>query len=85
MTLEHHDLAHEFPEFKDNIHRLKTANAHFARLFTEYQDVDKAIYRAETGIEPTGEWNLEDQKKSRVLLKDELYQLLQADKAAAAV
>ena len=28
-----HDLIHEFPEFKDKIHQLKTSNAHFAKLF----------------------------------------------------
>ena len=35
MELQQHDLHHEFPEYKDAIHRLKTASHHFARLFDE--------------------------------------------------
>ncbi len=38
MTLEHHELGHEFPEFKDEIHTLKMSNAHFKELFDEYHD-----------------------------------------------
>jgi len=31
MALEHHDLAHEFPEFKARIHELKMNDAHFKK------------------------------------------------------
>ena len=33
MFGESHDLATEFPEFKDKIHILKMEDRHFARLF----------------------------------------------------
>ena len=33
MSVEHHDLVHEFPELNDRIHELKMNNAHFRRLF----------------------------------------------------
>ena len=33
MPLEKHDLIHELPEFKDEIHALKMSNNHFAKMF----------------------------------------------------
>jgi uncharacterized protein YdcH (DUF465 family) len=38
MTIEKHDLHHEFPEYKEEIHRLKMNDAHFRRFFDEYHD-----------------------------------------------
>ncbi len=81
MQVEHHPLALEFPEFKDTIHTLKLANAHFAKLFDEYTDTDKAINRAENGVDHLGDSALETLKKVRVQLKDQLFQLLQAHPA----
>lgn len=77
MQVEHHPLSAEFPEFKDAIHALKLSNAHFAKLFTEYDDTDKAVNRAENGVDNLGDAALENLKKTRVSLKDQLYQLLQ--------
>jgi uncharacterized protein YdcH (DUF465 family) len=34
---KHHDILHEFPEFKEKITALKTSDAHFRKLFDEYQ------------------------------------------------
>jgi len=76
MTVHHHDLATEFPEFKDTIHELKTSNAHFAKLFSEYEEVDREVVRIEQDIEPTSDDYLEAQKKKRLALKDELYAML---------
>lgn len=78
MQVEHHPLSVEFPEFKDAIHALKLSNAHFAKLFIEYDDTDKAVNRAENGIDNLGDAALESLKKVRVTLKDQLFQLLQA-------
>jgi uncharacterized protein YdcH (DUF465 family) len=78
MQVEHHPLSVEFPEFKDAIHALKLNNAHFAKLFNEYDDTDKAVNRAENGIDNLGDAALESLKKVRVTLKDQLFQLLQA-------
>jgi hypothetical protein len=78
MQVEHHPLSVEFPEFKDAIHALKLSNAHFAKLFNEYDDTDKAVNRAENGIDNLGDAELESLKKVRVTLKDQLFQLLQA-------
>jgi len=43
MGLEHHDLAHEFPEFKERIHDLKVSDAHFRKLFDEYDQVTTRV------------------------------------------
>jgi uncharacterized protein YdcH (DUF465 family) len=77
MQVEHHPLALEFPEFKETIHTLKLANAHFAKLFDEYTDTDKAINRAENGVEHLADAALETLKKVRMHLKDQLFHLLQ--------
>ncbi len=76
MHIDHHPLAQEFPEFKDAIHTLKINNAHFAKLFNEYDETDKAVNRAENGVEHLSDASLEDLKKQRVALKDQLYQIL---------
>lgn len=76
MIHEPHDLAHEFPELKERIHQLKTGDAHFRRLFDEYHTTSRQIERIEANIEPTSDAVLENFKKQRLALKDELYSLL---------
>ena len=74
-----HELAEEFPEFTDQMHTMKVDNAHFAKLFDEYHDINRAIHRAETDSEPTDDFNMEDMRKKRLHLKDEIYAMLKAD------
>lgn len=78
MIQDHHPLAKDFPEYKDKIHSLKTSNTHFAKLEREYEDLDKAIVRLETGVEHGSSVELEQKKQARVSLKDELYNMLKA-------
>jgi len=77
MLTEKHDLLHEFPEHHETIHRLKMNNHHFARLFDEYHDVNHEVHRIETDVEPTSDEYLEERKKLRLHLKDELYRMIQ--------
>lgn len=72
----HHDLGQEFPELKDRVHELKMTNPRFADLYAQYQEVDKEIYRIEQEIETPSDEYTETLKKRRVLLKDQLYELL---------
>lgn len=72
MSLEKHDLIHEMPEAKEAIHHLKTSNHHFAKLFEEYHEVDHAVHRFETGAENSSDEHLENLKKQRLNLKDQL-------------
>lgn len=73
-----HELAADFPEYADKIHTLKQEDAHFARLADEYHDINRAIHRAETNVEPTDDFNEEEMRKKRMVLKDELYAMLKA-------
>jgi uncharacterized protein YdcH (DUF465 family) len=79
MSVEHHPLLNEFPEYRDRIHQLKMDNAHFKKLFDEYHEVDKEVYRMDENIEPSTDEAMEEMKKRRLALKDELYGMLKAD------
>lgn len=76
MIEHHHDLAHEFPQLKARIRELKQSDHHFTRLYQEYQDVDKEIFRIEEEIETPSDEYTEELKKKRLKLKDELYAIL---------
>ncbi len=77
MPEHHHDLAREFPEFKARIHELKQKNdRHFIKLYDEYQEIDKQIFRIEEEIETPSDEYTENLKKKRLSLKDELYEIL---------
>ncbi len=71
-----HELIAEFPELAFKITEMKTSEPHFARLYEEYHEVNRAIHRAETNIEPTDDTRMEEMRKHRLKLKDELYALL---------
>ncbi|MBF9034702.1 DUF465 domain-containing protein [Rhodobacterales bacterium HKCCE2091] len=71
-----HELADDFPGQAEKIHALKTENAHFAKLVEEYHDVNRAVHRAETGVEPVSEAAETDMRKARMKLKDEIAALL---------
>jgi uncharacterized protein YdcH (DUF465 family) len=78
MHNEQHDLVHEFPEYRDRIHALKQEDAHFRRLSDEYHELDRQVHRAETDVEPLSDEHLEELKKKRLSLKDQLYALLKS-------
>ena len=76
MFGEKHDLIHELPEHKDRIHELKVSNEHFKKLFDEYHELDHEVLRMEEGIETPSDEVLEELKKKRLSLKDQLYQMI---------
>lgn len=76
MLTEKHDLIHELPEHRDKIRRLKMIDQHFSRLFDEYHEVDHEVHRIETGIENTSDEYLDERKRQRLHLKDELYSMI---------
>ncbi len=78
MTVEHHDLIHEFPEFRDLIHRLKVENHHFRRLFDEYHELTTDVEKMENEVMPVSTLEEEKAKLRRVHLKDELFAILKA-------
>ena len=78
MLNEKHDLVHELPEYRDQIHSLKTSNNHFSRLFDEYNEVEHEVHRIETGVENTSDDYLEEKKKERLHLKDQLLAIIKS-------
>lgn len=78
MPLTHHPLVKEFPEYKEQIHDLKTTNHHFSKLMKEYEEIDKQVFRIESDAEPTGDDYIRDLKKKRLKLKDDLHSIIKA-------
>ena len=76
MTYFPHELTEEFPEFAGRIHVLKDTDAHFHRLANEYQEINKQIVLAEQEVQPTDDFHLEDMRKLRLKLKDEIFGML---------
>ena len=65
-----------FLEFRDLITQLKTEDAHFARLFEQHNDLDQRIKNIETHIEIGTPLEVENLKKEKLRLKDEMYAIL---------
>lgn len=76
MSHTPHELAEEFPELADKMHALKTTDAHFNTLSDRYHEVNRAVHRAETDVEPTSDDHLVQMRKERMALKDEVYAYL---------
>ncbi len=76
MSHTPHELNTEFPEMKDLMAALRTDNAHFARLSDEYHEVNRAVHRAETNVEPMSEEAETALRKKRARLKDDIYAML---------
>jgi uncharacterized protein YdcH (DUF465 family) len=71
-----HQLTIDFPEFAEKIHTLKMENAHFKKLFENYDELDHAIYNVESDTEPKSDEVLNKMRIERVRVKDEIYQFL---------
>lgn len=71
-----HNLVEEFPEYRIAIDHLKVNDSDFARLLAEYDVTDKRIYGIEQQMQPVSDTYVEELKKRRVHLKDQLYSRL---------
>lgn len=69
-------LTDEFPECTAQIHTLKMSDAHFARLYEEYEDVCKQLLRIEQEIDKVSNILEEKFKKQRLFLKDQITSML---------
>lgn len=79
MSHTPHELPEEFPNAVDLIHKLKLEDAHFARLSEQYHEVNRAIHRAETSVEPVSEAHETELRRKRMALKDEIARMLNAE------
>lgn len=76
MSHTPHELAEEFPEKVDLMRELKTSDAHFANLADSYHELNRAIHRAETNVEPMEELAEGELRKKRALIKDQIWTML---------
>lgn len=76
MSNTPHELAEEFPDKVEAMSQLKQSNAHFAKLADEYHEINRAVHRAETNVEPLEELAEVELRKKRGALKDEIWNIL---------
>lgn len=76
MIGESHDLAEDFPEYRERIARLRQTDEQFAAVYEEYQRVNRECVR--TGLRRTvhSDGYTGMLKRMRVLHKDRLYAML---------
>ncbi len=78
MSHTPHELAEDFPDQVETMQALKRSDAHFSRLAEAYHDINRAVHRAETNIEPVEELAEIEMRKKRALLKDRIWSILSA-------
>jgi uncharacterized protein YdcH (DUF465 family) len=78
MSHTPHELSEEFPDKVEQMHELKSSNAHFAKLADEYHEVNRAVHRAETNVEPMEDLAEGELRKKRAMLKDQIWAILSA-------
>jgi uncharacterized protein len=81
MQVDHHDLNADFPDMREAIEVLKAGNPYFARSLGQYSRLTGRVEDLEVHDMPVADFTLEDMKKQRVKLKDELYHFLLAFRA----
>ncbi len=65
-----------FPEFREEISRLKIEDARFSKLFHRHNALDQEIKNSEAGLLLATQGTIETLKKEKLHLKDELYGIL---------
>jgi uncharacterized protein YdcH (DUF465 family) len=65
-----------FPEYRDLIIQLKSTDAHFSSLFQQHNTLDQQVKRMVSRTDPATPEEIEQLKKEKLHLKDELYALL---------
>lgn len=70
-----------FPEYRELITKLKQEDNHFARLFDEHNSLDDKITGLDNNPVTSGLDEIEELKKQKLHLKDQLYVILQKAEA----
>ena len=71
-----HNLQDEFADLAALVERLTKTNYEFGRLAAAYDEVNRHIWRIESEDEPTSDEVLEELKKQRLKLKDDIAAML---------
>jgi len=72
MSNTPHTLGEEFPGQIEAIHALKAKDSHFAKLLSEYDEVNDRVHRAETRIDTLSEEAEAGLRRARLGLKDSI-------------
>lgn len=67
-----HDLHAEFPADIEILHNLKLKDPRISQLADDYHALNKDIQRIESGIEASSDERLEEYKKRRLMMLDEV-------------
>ncbi|MDG1863096.1 MAG: DUF465 domain-containing protein [Yoonia sp.] len=78
MSHTPHELSDEFPDQMQKMHDLRQTDAHFAKMSDEYHEVNRAVHRAETNVAPTSDEHMNQMRKERMALKDQIASYLSA-------
>lgn len=70
-----------FPDAAEVLHQLKVSNAHFQGLADEYHDLNREIHRIESGVEAAADARLEELKKKRLHITDEVSEMIAGARA----
>ena len=76
MYIQPHDVEHEFPEYVQTLHDMKSKDAHLAELIAEYEQLNAEIVDIEENEKVFQDFEFEEKKKRRLMLKDEIYFIL---------
>ncbi len=77
-----HDLHSEFPADREILLLLKRESGHFQTLSQRHHDLTHEIYRIEAGLDAASDGRLEELKKQRLAILDEVAGLIALKKAA---
>jgi uncharacterized protein YdcH (DUF465 family) len=76
MQIEKHTLLKDFPDHQHTIRHLKMHNAHFSKLFDSYHEIESEVHHIENNNSPVKDEYIEQLKKKRLHLKDELFSMV---------
>jgi len=76
MYIQPHDVEHEFPEYRQTLDKMRSKDTHLAQLVAEYEQLNAEIVDIEENDKPFQDFEFEEMKKRRLLLKDEIYLIL---------
>lgn len=72
-----------FHEYREQVTKLKTTNAHFKKVFDRHNDLHDKIDRAEDGgVDHIDPMEIERMKKEKLKLKDKAYAMIMDHKKA---
>ncbi len=78
MLSEHHDISHEFPEYRSMLDALRATDKQFDALVAKHDYIDDEIRILEERQQPVSDEAMEKLKFERAALKDRIYQALRA-------